>query len=897
MMCRLFPVALRPLLRLLCSTAVLVVLSAAAQAAGETLSLTPTQDNSIVMVDGEWSQNAGSSGRIRIKGNQHIVAFSFDFSALRGRQVRRARLICSQASETIEGVSISTIAVPWNEQASTALTSGADEFAGWGAAGVRFPAVCGGNAGTLVHQSQAPVKDGVYAWDIHPDLIHANILGLAFGLAVHEHSADYSRNPTIYSREQSGRAPRLELDVESAAEPAPGSPQELQVALHANGVPELSFVAPAIGFGLELTVDGLTVRRERIPLLRPGQRQTIALPELLAESSRTGAATIGLRAMNRNGAFSEWTKLDTPRIQQRELPRLPARPISPATGPEAPTGLAVVPVCDRYDQSGNAVGDLPPEYRTANPIFDGRRIVLAGAAGEIVSLQLLLRGEGSQTVAIEFSGQQPNVQMFQAVYVQAGKRRIPDPLLPLLDPVPLQRDQDAVIVADISIPFDAKAGTWTGNVRISDGRRIPVSLEVYPFQLPRTASFSCEMNSYGLPDHVDTYYEMQRAAYDNRVHLNILHYSHNTAAPGARKSNLDMRLRSGRRMDNRRYDAIEPGAQHAYWDDFATAFGPVLDGSLFADQHRGAIPVPGFYLTFHESWPLNCRQFFNGNPDAQKSFADHPEYAATWTAILRDFGTLAKSRGWTSTAFQVYLNNKGSMQEPTKSPWILDEPAGFWDYRALRYYGELADAGRADSGDVRIDYRIDISRPEYTRGELTERADHWVISAGAFAAYRALVQEQQRQNGLKIWIYGTTPDVDQSSRSLHAWAVDSWLGGASGLVPWQTVNKTGSALQEADTLGVFILDNSAGERPAVRQTLRLKAWRDTQQLVEYLILLKNRRQLTSAQLQEFVADHVSIRTRVSQRNADDAGALQAEQVTPANWDSLRRATAALLMAP
>lgn len=116
-------------------------------------------------------------------------------------------------------------------------------------------------------------------------------------------------------------------------------------------------------------------------------------------------------------------------------------------------------------------------------------------------------------------------------------------------------------------------------------------------------------------------------------------------------------------------------------------------------------------------------------------------------------------------------------------------------------------------------------------------------------------------------------------------------------MPWQTVNKTGSALQEADTLGVFILDNSAGERPAVRQTLRLKAWRDTQQLVEYLILLKNRRQLTSAQLQEFVADHVSIRTRVSQRNADDAGALQAEQVTPANWDSLRRATAALLMAP
>lgn len=66
------------------------------------------------------------------------------------------------------------------------------------------------------------------------------------------------------------------------------------------------------------------------------------------------------------------------------------------------------------------------------------------------------------------------------------------------------------------------------------------------------------MNSYGLPDHVDEFYALQQVAYDHRVHANILHYSHHTAAPGARKSNLDMRLRSGRRMDNKRYDGVEP---------------------------------------------------------------------------------------------------------------------------------------------------------------------------------------------------------------------------------------------------------------------------------------------------------------------------------------------------
>ena len=863
----------------------------------ESVSLTPTQDNSIVMVDGEWSENAGSNGRIRIKGNQHIVAFNFDFSSLRGRRVKRARLICTQAAETIEGVTISTIAVPWNEQKSCALTAGAESLNGWGSAGVRFPAVCGGNAFTLVHQSSQPAENGVYAWDIAPDLIHANILGIAHGLAVHEHSSDYSRNPTIYSREQSGRAPRLELELESAAELAPGLARDLLVKVSPDGLPEFSFIAPQTGFAWEVTLDEVPVPRERIPLLQPGTRQVIVLPELQAQDQQAAVAKIALRAINRNGTTAAWTVLETERLRSPARLPLPVTKIIGAAAAASLTGLAVLPVCDRYDQAGMAVGDLPSEYRRRNPVFDGQRVTLSGAAGEVVSMQLLLRGQGTQTINIDFSGQRPRMDLFEAIFVKAGDRKIPDPLIPLSGPVQLHTDRDAVILADISIPYDAAAGTWSGQIRISDGRSVPVSLEVYPFQLPRTASFLCEMNSYGLPDHVDDYYAMQRAAYDNRVHLNILHYSHNTAAPGARKSNLDMRLRSGRRMDNRRYDSVKPGDQQAYWDDFATAFGPILDGSLFADQHRGAIPVPGFYLTFHESWPLNCRQFFNGNPDAWQGFAEHPEYAATWTAILHDFGKLAQSKGWTKTGFQVYLNNKGSLHELEKSPWVLDEPAGFWDYRALRYYGELADAGRNGLGDVQIDYRIDISRPEYTRGQLAGRADHWVVSAGAFAAFRSLVQEQQRQHGLKIWIYGTTPAVDQSSRSLHAWAVDSWLSGASGLVPWQTVDKSGSALKVADTLGIFIMDNSAGERPAVRQTLRLKAWRDTQQLIEYLILLKARRGLTTAQLQQFVADHVNITAQVRQQNDDDAGTLEVSQVNPADWESLRRSAAALLMTP
>ncbi len=99
-----------------------------------------------------------------------------------------------------------------------------------------------------------------------------------------------------------------------------------------------------------------------------------------------------------------------------------------------------------------------------------------------------------------------------------------------------------------------------------------------------------------------------------------------------------------------------------------TAFGPYIDGSLFQNGHRGPIPAPGFYLTFHESWPLNCRAHFNGNPDAYEAFREQPLYAETYVNILQDFARLSQSKGWTDTGFQVYFNNKGSLNEKTKAP-------------------------------------------------------------------------------------------------------------------------------------------------------------------------------------------------------------------------------------
>lgn len=56
---------------------------------GDPMQLPVTNDNSIVIIDGEWDLNAGQKGRIRGKGNQHMAAMAFDTSAIGGNRIRR----------------------------------------------------------------------------------------------------------------------------------------------------------------------------------------------------------------------------------------------------------------------------------------------------------------------------------------------------------------------------------------------------------------------------------------------------------------------------------------------------------------------------------------------------------------------------------------------------------------------------------------------------------------------------------------------------------------------------------------------------------------------------------------------------------------------------------------
>lgn len=876
----------------------LVLGLAAEHAASAPISVPVTKDNSIVLVDGEWTENGGQKGQIRIKANQHLVAMGFDTSGLLGKRLKRATLVCYQAERVISGVTLSTIAAPWDELKSNGLTAGVAGTEGWGYAGARFPAVMGGSSFTLVQNVPSELRDGKYHWDVPPDMIYAMTIGVAQGLGIHEHDGEVSRNPTIFSREQSAKKPVLLVELDDRPDAAPLPPSELKLSAVSGTEARLTLQGPAEGFAYEITVDGVPLGRHNIPLVTADAMQSIPLRDLPNSVTRPGMHDVRVVTLSRTGERSAPVQVKGAIFESAPIAKpsvaLPPQSRSPVAD------LAVIPVTDKYDQAGQPVGDLPADYRTHNLLFDGKQVRLVGAAGEVVGFQVLLRGRGAVSIQVKLDGPPARVDLHQALYVPANGRMIPDPLVSLPAKLALQADADQVVFADIFLPFDSQPGVRKGTITISDGRTLPLEITVLPFAIPKRATFLCEMNGYGLPDHVNDYYAIQQIAYDHRVHANIVHYSHQNAAPGSRKSNTDMRLRSGRRMDNQRYDNIAPGAKGAFWDDFAEAFGPFLDGSLFQDGHRGPIPAPGFYLTFHESWPLNCRAYFNGDRDAYHAFRDQPAYAETYVNVMRDFVRLAQAKGWTQTGFQVYFNNKGSLAERDKAPWVLDEPSSFWDYRALQYFGDLTDQGRATSSErvssnnLRIDYRIDISRPEFCRGQLDRRADLWVLSSWAFQHYRRVVTDRMERDGLKAWVYGSSNHIHETNRNIQAWAIDAWRDGATGLVPWQTVDKTGKALQQADQLGLFIFDKDANGQTVIRHSARLKAYREAQQLIEYLNLLKERYGWSPDQLRRFVTQYVPLDAEVHKTNEADAGTTAYGRLSAIGLESLKRAAGELL---
>jgi hypothetical protein len=365
---------------------------------------------------------------------------------------------------------------------------------------------------------------------------------------------------------------------------------------------------------------------------------------------------------------------------------------------------------------------------------------------------------------------------------------------------------------EFQIPKDARSGEHRGTLKIG-GQEFTFTIHVWNFTLPDRLSFVAQMNGYGMND---TSNEWFRLAHEHRLTLNILPYGWTgrvTAAP---------KLGSDGTFD---------------WKQWDERFGPLLDGSAFADLPRGKVPTEALYLPLNENWPMNHEQHFKGGYWIENAYA--PEYWREFRSAAGSFARHFAEKGWHETTFEFYLNNKvyfknGKNGKPgswkaCSAPWIFDEPQHTQDFWAIRRFGQEFWQAVAPHPEVRAAFRLDVSRPEWQR-DLLDGVSNVDVVSGTLRDYPRRVIGRNRRDGKLTYMYGSVSKLGQPLAINAAWCVETWSLGADGVVPWQTIGKKDS-LSKPDDLAV-LYPGSEGPLPS----LRLKAFRAGQQLAEYLAI-------------------------------------------------------------
>ncbi|HEX2971504.1 MAG TPA: hypothetical protein VHP11_04190, partial [Tepidisphaeraceae bacterium] len=507
-------------------------------------------------------------------------------------------------------------------------------------------------------------------------------------------------------------------------------------------------------------------------------------------------------------------------LKELDSSNSPGVDASPVTLP----GLSIS-ILDALDKVHPVTGQLIPEqpstYTQANHLWSAasKTISLHAARNEFVDFQILLSGQAdslSAELTFEDPAIRPTLHRFRHVNSKRGP--LPDPLIPLSGAISIPAKDEqlpgqkhATLLADVYVPHTVAPGVHRGTLLLKEGDAsvsLRVELRVWNFTLPDRLSFVPEMNCYGLPRETELAY--YRLAQQHRTCLNRLGYSwRGTISDGCAP-----------RWTGSDFD----------WADYDKRFGPLLDGSAFADLPRKSIPVEAFYLPLNENWPMDVNKAFKGGYWIEEAF--DPAYRAAFVEAAGKFAQHLNQKKWHSTLFEFYLNNKVYFKETSWSrcsaPWIFDEPANTQDFWALRWYGQAFHEGAArHPGQAKLVFRCDISRPQWQRDVLDGVLNVNIIG-GDFRRYHRAVIDRKARNGETTINYGSSNDIEDSNIQPVAWCVETWCLGGDGVLPWQTVGNDQS-WKDADPLSLFYPGKAHGEP---FPSIRLKAYRRGQQDVE-----------------------------------------------------------------
>ena len=766
-------------------------------------------------------------------------------------------------------------------------------------------------------------------------------------------------NRFFYSRDQnSASTPYLEVVVEEEVEEngtrRPTAPTEL--AVRTDGLPwgeaEISWRASQTTrrrlVGFEAQIDGVAVPQSMIPApkingytassevfiarlsnlgLKPGKTKKLELVAVDELGERSAPAT--LRFDVSDDKPCDWNDLvavkgrsasvrkTSTKVNRGGASSVKSARLGNASPPMlAASKIAVLNEFDKVDESGELIPRRPESYATSNVIWDARerRINLAAARGEFIGFQLAFEGD-AQKVRAEIrwnktvnadqkrvSGKRnkggndaaPQTAFYRLERVETARGKVGDPALPLATAELDVTDGRDAFYCELYVPNDAPTGERTGTLRLTANGEtldLKILLTVWNFNIPNELSFLPEMNCYSLPSNELEYY---RLAQLHRTYINRVPYSHRGTVGDGLAPKYDAATRS--------FD----------WNDWDRRFGPLFDGSAFADSPRGATPIEAFYLPFFENFPANIFEEYDETArPVDAAFSD--DYKASFRKALADAAEHFTESGWNDSRFLFYLNNKMDYKRNgwsrASSPWLLDEPASFQDFTALRFFASqlrlaLDDADMVTQGNGSVKtknasaktrpilFRADISRPQWSRDALDGLLDVNVVGGDAFRRYNRRVLERRDRFGELVYAYGTTAGPDLNGWQPVAWALDAWTLGADGIVPWQTIGNDES-WKKGDELSLFYpaTEKSGGK---VVASIRLKAYRRGQQDVEYLTALCNATGRPRWDVAQALRKRLTLEARSTFRYAEDAGTQDYPDFSSEDWERLRREIGAYL---
>lgn len=830
-------------------------------APGETVRLPVVRDNWFSDVGAEAGGNNGGSPRLKLKSYQEMTVIDVDPAPLRGRVVTGATLHLHLAGDQpVRRVTVGSFGSTWVEgtgrsydaqPGSSTFRSRAAPNVPWTPDGGDLCRVILGQAGTVWKMADASQPDP-RQWltvAVDPSVVAARVAGVSGGFLVFDDTgSEWTRagekftthhmpNRFVSSREDGpNRAPYLTVTLGPADRSPPAAPGD--VRSEAAGLPAgeafVSWTTPrdvgtAGTVGFFVTVGRHSCDRSDIPRARgAGERVVMHLRDtgitgggetVVTVAAVDGAGNVGppAKAMVRLSAK-----------QPAPLPGQAPEPFAFRGGDLPKLAGATVAVIDELDKvqpvDGRLIPDGPRNYMAANHLWSaaGKRVRLHAARNEFAAFQVVI-GDRGVRAALRFDGPAgPKLRAEFGRYRLVGSKLgpLPDPIVPLGGAEDTGGEPEGAkgqsLHVEVYVPHDAPAGDHAGTLTLTSGGQtltLAVALRVWDFTLPDALSFLPEMNCYGLPPNERAFY---RLAHRHRTVLNRVPYSHNgKVADGCAPV-----------WDGRRFD----------WSAWDTRFGPLLDGSAFADLPRKAVPIECFYLPLFENWPTPIEPNYNGSYWADHAFT--PSYRAAFVEASRRFADHMNKAGWDETLFHCFFNGKNDFKRGgwsrATSPWLLDEPGSFQDFWALRWFGAAFHEGvrRAPPGRAKLVYRCDISRPEWQRDSLDGLLDYNVVG-GAFRRYRRIVLDRKRAEGQIVVEYGSANAVEESNMQAVGWSLDAWSLGTDGVLPWQTVGR-GDSWQTADTLSLFYPGRLS---PDPVPSVRLKAYRRGQQDVEYLTLL------------------------------------------------------------